>query len=70
MGARKNKMRAEIEAALRATGLPWRIEKGQEHFKVFLRNRMIAVFSVSGSNHDIGRDRQNILANIRRSART
>lgn len=55
MGARRTpKNQREIERMLKQAGLPYTIESGQKHRKLFVRGEMVLVFSHGAhSNNDL-----------------
>lgn len=66
MPGERDKARRAVEQALRETGLPYRIENGGRHKKIWLGGRMIGVMH-NGSQHG-RRDCRNLLAAIRRAS--
>lgn len=58
----------EITRALDATGLPWRVEQGSKHAKLYLGPQLVGVLPHDGKAID-GYARRNTLAQIRRAAR-
>lgn len=62
------RIKLEVEAALKATGLPWRIEQGGKHQKVILNERLIGVMSNSYSGR-CNANAKMILAAIKRAMR-
>lgn len=42
------KLNRPVEAALRATGLPWEIIQGTKHYRVMLAGRQVCVLSMGG----------------------
>lgn len=65
---KRNKQTRQVEAWLRETGLPWRIEDGGKHLRVILNGRMIQVIPTACSR-EAGRSLLNCRATIRRIAR-
>lgn len=63
----KHEIRREITNTLKATGLPWDLERGKKHIHIVLAGHRIGVYSPS--NKVSWRDLQNLTANIRRCAR-
>lgn len=59
---------APIEAELRATGLPWVIERGARHHKIKLTGRLVGIAPGTGRD-TYPRALKNVLAQIRRAAR-
>lgn len=60
---------APIVEALDETGLPWRVEPGRKHRKIFVGEKMIGVVPLKGTGNRNGGDNLNIVAAIRRAAR-
>lgn len=58
-----------VEAELVATGLPWSVEKGGHHLKVFVNERLAAILPRSGANKAGSRAEKNVRGQIRRAAR-
>jgi hypothetical protein len=58
---------APIQQALTDTGLPYRIDKGTKHLKIFVDNHMVGILPLNGGD-ERGRGQLNIIAQIRRSA--
>lgn len=61
-----DKMRRTVIKALRETGMPWRIENGAKHKKIWLDGQMIAV--MHNGSHNAGKDARNLVWAIRRRA--
>lgn len=51
----RSKLHRQIETELKATGLPWSIERGRRHRIVMLAGKQIAVFSEGASDESAGR---------------
>jgi hypothetical protein len=60
----------KVEAALNATGKPWRAERGSRHIKLFVDDHLIGILPQDGkvreSENWAGK---NLLAQIRRAGR-
>lgn len=62
MGARRiSKNQRDIEKLLRASGLPYRIDSGQKHRKLYICEKMALVFSHGAHNSN---DLQHIMSLI------
>ena len=61
----------DVKEVLDASGLPWRIEEGSRHRKVFVADRLISILPKSNAalRRGTGRTRQNSLAHIRQGIR-
>jgi hypothetical protein len=57
-----------IEGELKKTGLPWRVEHGKKHHKIYLNDAMVGVFSI-GTTSENTPGFANLRATIRRNAR-
>jgi hypothetical protein len=58
----------ELMQLLKESGVPWRIEDGTRHIKVFVRDRLTAVFPHSThARKQAYRSHKNALANVRRA---
>lgn len=64
----RRELQHEVETWLEETGLPWSIEPGSKHTKVFLNGRFVTVLS-NGTGKEMGRRQMNVRASIRRAAR-
>lgn len=58
-----------LKDTLNATGLSYSIEPGKKHFRVVLCGRQVGVYSRNNSENPY-RGIENLLAGIRRAART
>jgi len=53
------------------SGIPWRLETGGRHHKLFIDDRMVCVLPLSGgTNKPLGRQNKNSLASVRRAIRS
>jgi hypothetical protein len=60
----------KVEAALNATGKPWRAEYGKRHVKLFLDSRLIGILPLDGKVKESEQwAAKNLLAQIRRASR-
>ena len=58
-----------LKDELEKTGLPYRIERGKKHCKIFLSDRMVGIYHPGKSDSHAGRGGLNVRSNIRRLAR-
>jgi hypothetical protein len=59
---------APMRDVLDNSGLPWRVEDGGKHYKIFINSRLCAIFP-KGGQVSVGRSLQNSLAQLRRRIR-
>lgn len=64
----KTNIQEQVEAALRATGLRWSIDKGKRHRCIKLDGKLVAILPLYGTSEK-GRALKNVIAQIRRQAR-
>lgn len=68
MSAPRIKLSKEVEAALAALTVPWRVETGKKHYIIWVNGRIAAVTSRGKLRHG-GCATQNVVSSIRRAAR-
>lgn len=57
----------ELVAEIEASGVPWHIEQGKRHLKIFVGNRLCGILPRAGSNERDQRTSLNIRAQVRRA---
>jgi len=63
-------MPCDVNELLHASGLPWRMETGTRHFKLFVGEKFAAIFPKSPYvRNSTGRAHRNAVAQIRRVIR-
>lgn len=63
------RLRQEIEALLRETGLPWSVELGTRHFKIKLDGQLVGIMPKGAGSSADKRPWFNLRAQIRRAAK-
>lgn len=64
-----NRNRRDMQRLLQATGLPWSLENGKRHLRIFLAGREVGVITDSNKAQHGLRGTANLQANIRKAVR-
>ena len=59
----------ELEEILNSCGLPWRIEDGSRHHKIYVGNRLAGVIPKGKSRNNLNTAHKNMIAQVRRAIR-
>jgi len=59
----------DLQALLESSNVPWRIEQGKRHYKIFVGERMVGILPRGSSLRRTYRAHLNTLAQVRRAIR-